>query len=118
MLDVLKRLRSEKKITQEQLGKAIGVSQQAVNSYENTETQPDFNTLVKIADYFNVTVDYLLGHESHNELPAEIRKYSFGQEEIELISEYLGLSFNQKKCINPMVEALRKPEDYKQPEDK
>lgn len=113
MLDILKKLRADKRITQEQLGRAVGVSQQSINSYENTETQPDFVILVKIADYFNVTIDYLLGHDTHNELPEEIRKYSFGREEIELISEYLSLTYNQKKCINPMIDALKKPENYR-----
>lgn len=61
MLKNLKKLRNENNVTQQQLADAISVSQQSINKYENHNIEPDISTLIQIADYFNVTVDYLIG---------------------------------------------------------
>lgn len=58
--DRLRELREEYQMTQEQLGKLLNVSKQAVYSYEKNESEPTFEALVKIADIFNVSLDYLL----------------------------------------------------------
>lgn len=57
----LKRLREDKGLTQEQLGKVLNVKKAAVSKYENENTSPDNATLCRLADFFSVTVDYLLG---------------------------------------------------------
>lgn len=58
--DKIKKLRRKKKITQEQLAKHLNVTPQAVSKWEKGLTYPEINLLVPIADYFSVTVDYLL----------------------------------------------------------
>lgn len=57
----LKILRSEKKITQEELGKVVNVTKVSISGYENGNRTPDTETLQKLADFFNVSTDYLLG---------------------------------------------------------
>ncbi len=57
----LKELRSYKDINQLEIANHLGISRQAYGKYENENRQPDYNTLVKIADYFDVSLDYLLG---------------------------------------------------------
>ncbi len=53
--------------TLKELAEAIGIRQQTVSLYKNGETQPTPETLVKIAEFFNVSVDYLLtGISSQN----------------------------------------------------
>lgn len=64
----LKRLRKERKWTQEELGKKINVTKVSVSGYENGNRSPDTETLQKIADIFMVTVDYLLGRSDDPEL--------------------------------------------------
>lgn len=60
--DRLKLLRNEKdSLTQEKLGKVFNVLKGAVSNWENGNRFPDESTLIKLADYFNVSVDYLLG---------------------------------------------------------
>ncbi|AJE12370.1 XRE family transcriptional regulator [Clostridium botulinum] len=59
--DRLRELREEKQLTQEELGKLLNVSRQAVSSYEKGENEPTIDALVKIANIFNVSLDYLLG---------------------------------------------------------
>ena len=59
--DRLRKLRQEKRLTQEQLGKIIHVSKVSISGYENGERSPDTENLTKLANYFDVTTDYLLG---------------------------------------------------------
>ncbi len=57
----LKSLRKEKNITQKKLSDEINVSASTIGLYEQGRRTPDNETLTKIADYFEVTTDYLLG---------------------------------------------------------
>ena len=59
--DNLRKLRSDRGVTQSELAKAIGVSPSTVGMYETGEREPNFDTEEKIADYFNVSLDYLRG---------------------------------------------------------
>lgn len=59
--DRLKELREEKELTQEELGKLLSVSRQAVSSYESEDAEPSLNNLVRLADIFDISLDYLLG---------------------------------------------------------
>ena len=59
----LKELRKQRKITQETLAKIIGVERSSIGKYESSTTIPSNETLIKIANYFNVSTDYLLGNE-------------------------------------------------------
>ena len=66
----LKKLRKEKKVTQEQLAQIIGVERSSIGKYE-TGTQPSTDIIKRIADYFGVSVDYLLGREEKSPVSAE-----------------------------------------------
>lgn len=57
----LKKLREEKELSQEELGKRFNLSQSTIAYYEVNKKQPSQNTLNKMADFFNVSIDYLLG---------------------------------------------------------
>ena len=54
-------LRLERNIKQVDLAKAVSVSQAALSGYETGKYEPDFDTLKRIAEYFDVSIDYLLG---------------------------------------------------------
>ena len=62
----LKALRKSQKITQESLAKIIGVERSSVGKYEANNVIPSIDVLNRIADYFNVSVDYLLGRETND----------------------------------------------------
>ena len=57
----LKELRKKKKVSQLKLAMDLDMNQNSISRYENMERQADYATLIKIADYFNVSIDYLLG---------------------------------------------------------
>ena len=59
----LKELRKAKGDSQKDTAYTVGVSQQAYARYEKGDREPKIATLIKLADYFDVSVDYLIGHE-------------------------------------------------------
>lgn len=60
--NTLKELRIEKGISQRKLGEDLGVVNQTVSFWETGSREPDLDMLVKIAKYFNIDIDYLLGN--------------------------------------------------------
>lgn len=61
-LSRLKELRQSKGITQKELARELGyANQQSIANYENGGREPRLQTLIKLADYFNVSIDYLVG---------------------------------------------------------
>lgn len=70
-MENLKSLRESRKITQSQLGEYLGAKKSAISLWESGKRQPDQETLVRIATYFDVTVDYLLGREEQSSVPQE-----------------------------------------------
>lgn len=57
----IRKLMSENNVTQDELARAIGKTRQTVSQYVNGVSEPGYDTLVKIANYFHVSLDYLLG---------------------------------------------------------
>ncbi|HHX51522.1 MAG TPA: helix-turn-helix transcriptional regulator [Clostridia bacterium] len=60
----LKKLRTEKEISQEKLAEIIGISRSTLSMYELDKREPDVANIVKFADFFGVSTDYLLGRET------------------------------------------------------
>lgn len=76
----LKLLREEKKLLQEDLGKIIGVSKSAIGFYENEKRDMSPETIIKLANFFNVSTDFLLGK-------SDIRDYNKALEQLHKESE-------------------------------
>lgn len=62
--DKIKELRKSKRINQMTLSKYLSVSKGAIGMWETNKREPDIQTIKKIANYFNVSLDYLLENES------------------------------------------------------
>ena len=60
---IIKELRIEKKISQSVLAKEIGVSQKAIDYWERGINEPKASYIIKLADFFDVSADYLLGRK-------------------------------------------------------
>ena len=65
----LRALRKNKGLTMKQLGEKIDVAESTISLYERGKREPDNATLIRLANYFGVSVDYLLGRDS-----AQIKK--------------------------------------------
>ena len=63
MSERIKNLRVQNGFTQSQLGKAIGVTKVSISGYESGNRIPELNTVIKLADIFEVSMDYLIGRE-------------------------------------------------------
>lgn len=105
MLKNLKQLREERGISQKQLADCIGVSQQSINKYENHDVEPDIHTLIRIADYFNTSVDYIVGHSEIRRRIEILHAYELNAEESRLIDRYRMLSVRQKRCIGLLIDS-------------
>lgn len=62
----IRELRTNKHLKQSELGKILNVSKVSVSGYENNTREPDQSTIIKLADFFNVSTDYLFGRELQN----------------------------------------------------
>ncbi len=61
----LKEIRKKRKISQLKLAMDLNMNQNTISRYENMERQADYETLIKFADYFGVSLDFLLGRDEN-----------------------------------------------------
>lgn len=86
----LKELRISHSLTQVDFAQKLSVTKQTVSNWENNNIQPSIDMLVKIADYFNISTDYLLGRESTMQINVD------------------GLSTDEIAHINMIIKDLKK----------
>ena len=95
----LRELRQSKGLRQEQVAKLIGVNKSAISTYENDIRQPSFEILVRLANLYRVSTDYLLGQTNTrsidlSELTEEEANYICGL--VELMSKKNGIINNTR----------------------
>lgn len=69
--DRLKFLRNNKRKTQQEMAEFLGMTRQGYAKYENGQGEADFDTLKRLANYFEVTTDYLTGNSNDPKLTEE-----------------------------------------------
>lgn len=120
MGDIIKQLREEKGITQEQLGTVIGVQKSAIRKYEKGEVENiKRSSIQRMAEYFGVSPCYLMGWEetyNHNNVLCEevalIEKIqeNYGKESIELLRLFVELNEQGKiKAIENLSDLTEIP---------
>lgn len=102
MVKNLRKFRIEKKLSQQQLADVIGTTQQSINKYENHGTEPDIETLIKLADYFEISVDQLVGHSAPGS-KAPRHELNLTREEILLVENYRKLSKPEQESIHLII---------------
>ncbi len=70
----LRTLRKQHQLSMKALGNIVGVAESTISLYENEKREPDLSTLKKIADYFGVSVDYILGRDEMESIPVQPKK--------------------------------------------
>ena len=104
---VLKQLRNNykngKKISQQKFAEHLGVSRSTVSMWEIGSSQPDNDTLIKIADFFGVTTDYLLGTKEKPSL--------LTADDARLIKKYHRLSDANKQVVLNLIDSLLAAQD-------
>ena len=107
---IIRKLRDEKKVTQLHIAEVIGVAQSTYALYEKNRREPSLGILISIADYFNVTLDYLAGRPPRavQETIAE-----YGQKNKELLDLYYQLNSEGKNKLIEYAQDLINGGRYK-----
>lgn len=112
-MQVLKALRNEKRISQAELAKALNVAQNTVANWENGVREPDNATIAKIANYFGVSTDYLLGL-SDNPTPAPRTDIDLSEIDYALFGETKHLNESEKQELLRLAKFFREQKAQKQ----
>ena len=126
--EMIAKLRENKKLTQEELANKLGISRAALSHYEKCRREPDYATLKKIADYFEVTTDYLLGRSNVSTPADTIAQALSDDKELSIFwaelrqREDLQLLFKQTKDLSPatikrIIKYIKMVEDEEAAED-
>ena len=101
MKEQLQHLRKSKGLTQEDLAEILGVSLSSYQKYERDAVSPSYEILVKIADFYGVSTDYLLGRDTTerdavDELASEFNMSALEQK---ILDNYLALPVSMRSDL-------------------
>ena len=99
----LKKLRNARNVTQQELADYLSVTRPTIAGYETKGKEPDYNTLFRIASFFDVSVDYLL---SGRDYPESLSP-SVHPEFEKLYDDYMILSQASREGIDILIEKTR-----------
>lgn len=115
----IKSLREKRGLIQELLAAELGITQQMLSKYERDSSIIKVDVLKKLAEYFNVTTDYLLGlSDVKRDLTGQIRINETIDEYYDLIEVYKKLDKYDKEMIWTMIQAARKIAEKRKREEK
>lgn len=99
----IRSLRKEKKITQQDLANYLKLGKSTISQYENNINEPDTTTIQKIADFFNVSVDYLFGRTDE---PLSVEKVA--TDKSNFIDEEGPLTEEEKEYLKESLKLFRR----------
>ena len=117
-IDNLKKAREAIGLTQPQVADKLGISDGTYKNYEQGKREPNNTLLLKIADLYEVTTDYLLGRETKKEpdvLTRLSKEYNLSETEKILVSAYLSISKSERAKF---IETIEKTIENKEQEEK
>lgn len=101
----LKELRKERGLKQKDLATVLQVAPQSIGYYENLINKPDPEMLIKIADYFNVSIDYLLGREDDFGNISVTTNSDLTEDEKKILTTFRSLPPQRRKTFMFFVES-------------
>lgn len=115
----IKSLREKRGLIQELLAAELGITQQMLSKYERDTSIIKVDVLKKLAGYFNVTTDYLLGlSDVKRDLTGQIRINETIDEYYDLVEVYKKLDKYDQEMIWTMIQAIRKIDEKRKREEK
>ena len=105
-LDNLKKLRESVGLSQQALANKLGSTQQKIYSYENGIYEPDITTLKQFAEFFNTSVDYLIGNTDISNKIEKVEKFQLNEEEADILTKYRSLSARGRKSFGLILASL------------
>lgn len=100
----IKELRNEKNLSQLDIAQITGFAKNTICAWEKGRAQPNFETLIKLADVFEVSIDYLLGRENDFGIVKVKNELTTGEET--LLGYYRKLNEHDKHKVLGFVQAL------------
>ena len=105
--ELLAELRQDRGLTQKQLGKILSVSTGTISNYENGVHYPDLEKLVTLADYFQVSTDYLLGRKGYSLSVHQVQSRQIRDELLEqMIQNISHLSEERRRALALIIADL------------
>lgn len=101
------QLRKEKHLNQIGLAMKLNISQYMVSSYETGRHQPTLDMLIELADFFNVSIDYLAGKSNVRYSADNLLNNSLTEKEIEMLSLFRELPKNKREQAIGVLFALK-----------
>lgn len=101
----IKELREQQRLNQEGLALKFNVSQSTISAYEVGERVPDLETLIAIANFFNVSLDYLAGL---SDLKQPIKQSDLSPNELEHLHIYRQLSDIDREKVKAYIDGLQR----------
>ena len=126
-MNSFRELRKERKLTQIELSKLLGIDQTTVSKWELGKALPDTATLIKLADFFDVSTDYLLSRSNFYypdkliqsmQTVAPMGDSSYSSEEREIILKYRTLPEKLKKMFRYNLEVYSESNELLPKKDK
>lgn len=105
-MDNLKKLRVEAGLSQQKLADQLGLTQQSIFSYETGAYEPDLTTLKRLADYFDTSIDYLVGNTEIRCKIEKTERYDLNKQEAQIVEQYRSLSTKVKKSFRLILSSL------------
>ena len=107
-MERLRILREEKKLSQQKLADQIGTNQQSIHRYENGFYEPDIRTLKLFANFFDTSVDYLVGNTDIRNKIEAVERFDLNEHEAGFIEQYRLLPANAQRGVAALVESLQR----------
>lgn len=114
VMELLYELRVDHDLTQAEVGAVLGISQQHYSKYETGEYELPFRHFVSLANYYQVSADYLIGRHHNLELKEEDMVYLTAQYSCgNLLRDVMGLSAKGRQAVLEYVHLLQLKEQSK-----
>ncbi len=102
----LRLLREANGLSQQKLADYFGLSQSQIHGYETNAYEPDIGMLKRFSDFFETSVDYLIGHTDIRRKIEEVKELDLNSNEEELVKKYRMLSAEARQSIIMMIETI------------
>ena len=99
----LKELRLSKNLKQQEIANSLNINRMKYNHYELGNSEPNIGTLIKLADFYKITVDELIGHE----VPYLISKSQFSDKQLQVVESAKTLSGEMCEKVLSYIDGLK-----------
>ncbi len=97
----LKELRRKSNLTQEEMSKMLNLGSSTYKNYENNVTEPSIETLIKLADFYHITIDELVGRPTNL-----INKMALNERERTIIDKILAMNDKQQELTELYIDTM------------